>query len=175
MMPGNSASREERRGRVVILSLPRNELARNSSNWMQYKLTRDRNAFADDLEMRVNTKWSNFSNKQELSDHLAQRRTESLEERQAVREMVRNKICQETVTKTMYDISRQPLDVTELEEESTKKIEAGLSREERISQLRRVTEEMLSHKSDYSQSARNLAMQAYKVKRQLSFFGKKTV
>ena len=47
---------------------------------MQYKLTRDRNAFADDLEMRVNTKWSNFSNKQELSDHLAQRRTESLEQ-----------------------------------------------------------------------------------------------
>ena len=108
-------------------------------------------------------KWSNFSNKQELSDHLAQQRTESMEERQAVRERVRSKLCKETVTKTMYDISRQPLDVTELEEESTKKIEAGLSREERISQLRRVTEEMLSHKSDYSQSARNLAMQAYKV------------
>ena len=161
MMPGNTARR--RRERVVTQSLPRNELARNSSNWMQYKLTRDRQAFADDLEMRVNTKWSNFSNKQELSDHLAQRRTESLEERQAVRERVRSNICKETVTKTMVDINRQPWDVTELEEESTKKIEAGLSREERISQLRAVTEQMLSHKSDYSQSARSLAMQAYKV------------
>ena len=140
---------------------------------MQYKLTRDRNAFADDLEMRVNTKWSNFSSKQELSDHLAQRRTESMEERQAVRDRVKSKIHKETVTKTMYEISKQPWDVTEIEEESSKKIEASLSREERISQLRAVTEQMLSHKSDYSQSARSLAMQAYKVKRQLSFFGKK--
>lgn len=138
-------------------------MARDSSNWQQYKLTRDRDVFAGDLEARVNTKWSQFSNKEELSDYLAQKRTESMEERQAVRDLVRSKICKETVTKTAYDINRQPWDVTEIEEESSKKVEAALSREDRICQLRKITEDMLSHKSDYSQSARSLAMQAYKV------------
>ena len=38
----------------------RNQLARDSSNWMQYKLTRDRNLFSDDLEIKTNTKWSQF-------------------------------------------------------------------------------------------------------------------
>ena len=142
----------------------RNQLARDSSNWQQYKLTRDRDVFAGDLEAKVNTRWSQFSNKEELSDYLAQIRTEGIEERQAVRDLVRSKICKETVTKTVYDINRQPWDVTELEEESIKKVSAGLSREERISKLRQITEEMLSHKSDYSQSARSLAIQAYKVK-----------
>jgi len=140
----------------------RNQLARDSSNWQQYKLTRDRDVFAGDLEAKVNTRWSQFSNKEELSDYLAQIRTEGIEERQAVRDLVRSKICKETVTKTVYDINRQPWDVTELEEESIKKVSAGLSREERISKLRQITEEMLSHKSDYSQSARSLAIQAYK-------------
>ena len=119
--------------------------------------------FAGDLEARVNTKWSQFSNKEELSDYLSQRRTESMEEREAVRKMVRSKICKETVTKTAYEINRQPWDVTEIEEESSKKVEAGLLREDRISELRKITEEMLTHKSDYSQSARSLAIQAYKV------------
>jgi len=134
----------------------RNQLARDSSNWMQYKLTRDRQVFADDLEMRVNTRWSQFKNKEEMSDYLSEKRTESMEEREAVRAMVRSKINKDTMTKTAYDINRQE------EAESKKKMEASMSREERIEKLRQVTEEMLTHKSDYSQSARVLAMQAYK-------------
>jgi len=134
----------------------RNQLARDSSNWMQYKLTRDRQVFADDLEMRVNTRWSQFKNKEEMSDYLSEKRTESMEEREAVRAMVRSKINKDTMTKTAYDIKRQE------EAESKKKMEASMSREERIEKLRQVTEQMLTHKSDYSQSARVLAMQAYK-------------
>jgi len=140
----------------------RNQLAKDSSNWMQYKLTRDKNVFADDLEMRTNTKWSNFKNKEELSDYITQKRNESMEEREAVRAMVRSKITKDTLTKTAYDISRQPWSLEEMQEESQKKMESSLTREERIEKLRSVTEEMLSHKSDYSQSARALAMQAYK-------------
>ena len=135
----------------------RDQLARDSSNWMQYKLTRDRQVFADDLEMRVNTRWSQFKNKEEMSDYLSEKRTESMEEREAVRAMVRSKINKDTMTKTAYDIKRQE------EAESKKKMEASMSREERIEKLRQVTEQMLTHKSDYSQSARVLAMQAYKV------------
>jgi len=134
----------------------RNQLARDSSNWMQYKLTRDRQVFADDLEMRVNTRWSQFKNKEEMSDYLSEKRTESMEEREAVRAMVRSKINKDTMTKTAYDINRQE------EAESKKKMETSMSREERIEKLRQVTEQMLTHKSDYSQSARVLAMQAYK-------------
>ena len=70
----------------------RDQLARDSSNWMQYKLTRDRQQFTDNLEDAVNTKWSQFKNKEELSDYLAMKRTESMEERESVRIMVRNKI-----------------------------------------------------------------------------------
>ena len=61
----------------------RDQLARDSSNWMQYKLTRDRQQFSDNLEDAVNTRWSQFKNKEELSDYLAMKRTESLEEREA--------------------------------------------------------------------------------------------
>merc|ERR1712142_1238039 len=73
----------------------RDKLARDSSNWMQYKLTRDRKAFSENLE-----------------------------------------------------------------EESSRKVEAALSAEERIAQLRKTTEEMLTHRTEYLQSTRELAMQA---------------
>ena len=164
----------------------RDQLARDSSNWMQYKLTRDRQVFADDLEMRVNTKWSQFSTKEDMSDYLSQKRTESMEERESVRyfnfsnysidvsehyiirssfrAMVRSKISKDTMTKSAYEISKNPWAAEECEEESKKKVEASMSREERIAKLRQVTEDMLSHKSDYSQSAKALAMAAYKVK-----------
>jgi len=140
----------------------RDQMARDSSNWMQYKLTRDRKMVSDDLEMKVNTKWSQFSNKEEMSDYLSQKRTESMEEREAVRQMVRKRIMKDTMTKVAYETSKNPWESEEAEEESKKKLEASMSREERISKLRQITEEMLTHKSDYSQSAKALAMQAYK-------------
>ena len=79
--------------------------------------------------------------------------------------MVRSKINKDTLTKTAYNISCQPWSSEEMHEESQKRLEIGMSREERIVKLRKITEEMLTHKSDYSQSAKALAMQAYKVRR----------
>jgi len=140
----------------------RDQLCRDSSNWMQYKVTRDRQQFTDNLEDAVNTRWSQFKNKEELSDYLTMKRTESMEERESVRIMVRNKINKDTMTKTAYDLSRQPYAAEEVEEESRRKVEAGLSSEERILKLRGITEKMLSHQSDYAQSAKALAAAAYK-------------
>merc|ERR1719450_1479234 len=75
---------------------------------MQYKLTRDRKAFSENLEERMNTNWSQFKNKQELSDYFSEVRNESMEEREMVRTMVRNRISRDNVAKTMYEINRQP-------------------------------------------------------------------
>ena len=115
--------------------------------------------------MRVNTRWSQFCDKEALADHLAMKRTEAMEEREAVRAAVRSKISRETVTKEAYEASRQPWELEEVEEEARRRVEAGLSREERVAKLRQVTEKMLSHQSDYAQSARALAIAAYKVGR----------
>jgi len=138
----------------------RDNLARDSSNWMQYKLTRDKQAFSANLEDKMNTNWSQFKSKQELSDYFSELRTESMEERESVRAMVRNRISRDSVAKTMYEINRQPWELEELEEESSRKVEAGLSREERIEELRRTTESMLTHRTEYIQSTRELALQA---------------
>jgi len=138
----------------------RDQLCKDSSNWMQYKLTRDRNAFAANLEDRMNVNWSQFKSKQELSDHFSELRTESMEERESVRTMVRNKISKESMAKTMYEINRQPWELEQLEEESSRKVETGLSREDRIEALRQTTENMLTHRTEYMQSTRELAMQA---------------
>ena len=115
--------------------------------------------------MRVNTRWSQFCDKEALADHLAMKRTEAMEEREAVRAAVRSKICRETVTKEAYEASRQPWELEEVEQEARRRVEAGLSSEERVAKLRQVTEKMLSHQSDYAQSARALAIAAYKVGR----------
>ena len=111
----------------------------------------------------MNTRWSQFCDKEALADHLAMKRTEAMEEREAVRAAVRSKISRETVTKEAYEASRQPWELEEVEEEARRRVEAGLSSEERVAKLRQVTEKMLSHQSDYAQSARALAIAAYKV------------
>ena len=115
--------------------------------------------------MRVNTRWSQFCDKEALADHLAMKRTEAMEEREAVRAAVRSKISRETVTKEAYEASRQPWELEEVEEEARRRVEASLSSKERVAKLRQVTEKMLSHQSDYAQSARALAIAAYKVGR----------
>jgi len=145
-------------GKAVIDA--RDKLCKDSSNWIQYKLTRDRKAFSENLEDRMNMHWSQFKNKQELSDYFNEMRTESMEERETVRAMVRNRISRDSVAKTMYEINRQPWELEELEEESSRKVETGLNAEERIAQLRKTTEEMLTHRTEYMQSTRELAMQA---------------
>ena len=73
-------------------------------------------------------------------------------------------ISQDTMTKTAYDLSRQPYAAEEVEEESRRKVETEMSREERIAKLRGITEQMLSHKSDYALTAKALAAAAYKVR-----------
>jgi len=138
----------------------RNQLCKDSSNWMQYKLTRDKQNFSSNLEDRMNTKWSQFKNKQELSDYFAEQRSEAMTEREIIRTQVRNKISKESVAKTMYEINRQPWELHQLEEESQRKVAAGLSREERNEELRQVTEDMLMHRTEYMQSTRELALQA---------------
>merc|ERR1712004_499909 len=50
--------------------------------------------------------------------------------------------------------------ITSLREESVKKASAELSAEERIEQLRRTTEEMLTSRTEYVVSTRSLALQA---------------
>eukprot|EP00092_Neocalanus_flemingeri_P077992 GFUD01096929.1.p1 GENE.GFUD01096929.1~~GFUD01096929.1.p1 ORF type:complete len:232 (-),score=86.87 GFUD01096929.1:143-814(-) len=138
----------------------RNNLARDSSNWMQYKLTRDKQAFSSNLEDRMNTNWSQFQSKYELSDHFAEQRSEGMEEREMIRTQIRNRISRESVAKTMYEIHRQPWELEELEEESSRKVQAGLSKEERIEELRLTTESMLTHRTEYMQSTRELVLQA---------------
>ena len=89
-----------------------------------------------------------------------------MEERESVRAMVRNRISRDSVAKTMYEINRQPWELEELEEleeESSRKVEAGLSQEDRIAELRRTTESMLTHRTEYIQSTRELALQAMRV------------
>ena len=77
------------------------------------------------------------------------------------------------MTKTAYDLSRQPFAAEEVEEESRRKVESEMSREERIAKLRGITEKMLSHKSDYALTARALAAAAYKVSFKMSCGGGK--
>jgi len=145
-------------GKAIIDA--RDKLARDSSNWMQYKLTRDKQAFSANLEDRMNTNWSQFNSKLELSDYFAETRSEGMEEREMIRTQVRNRISRESVAKTMYEINQQPWELEELEEESSRKVQAGLSKEERIEELRRTTESMLTHRTEYIQSTRELALQA---------------
>ena len=52
----------------------------------------------------------------------------------------------------------------EEEEESVRKVVRELSAEERIEQLRRTTEEMLTSRTEYVESTRSLALRAIKVR-----------
>jgi len=143
----------------------RDRIARDSSNWRQYKLTVDTTVVAGDLETRMNTRWSQFRNKEELSDYLAQMRAEGIEEREHIRNQVRNRVsslAEETTAWKMYSIHKQPWDLAELEEVSERKIESALSEEERLAELRKVTEKMITARTEYLVSTRELAMRAIK-------------
>lgn len=143
----------------------RDRLARESNNWRQYKLTVDTTVVAGDLEFRMNKNWSQFRNKEELSDYIADMRAEGVEERESIRNQVRNRVsslAEDTTVKKMYSIHQQPWDLSELEEVSSRKVESVLSHEERVEQLRQVTEEMITARNEYSVSTRALAMKAIK-------------
>ena len=141
----------------------RDQLCRDSSNYMQYKLARNTSQHAQALQGNMNTSWSRFRSKEALSDYLTQVRMEGLEERDMIRAQVRNSISRETVTATMLDIHKQPFKLCELEQESDKRVAAGLRSEEREAMLRGTTLEMATTRTQYMQSTRELALQAIRV------------
>merc|ERR1712107_931451 len=139
----------------------RAQLCRDSSTWMQYKLARDTRQHADNLTDSMNRHWSDFKSKAEVSDYITSLREESLKEREEVRAHVRSQVTSRaSVAKECYEAHRQPWEAEQLEEESVKKASAELSAEERLEQLRRTTEEMLTSRTEYVVSTRSLALQA---------------
>merc|ERR1712212_536470 len=139
----------------------RAQLCRDSGNWMQYKLARDTRQHADSLTDSMNRHWSDFRSKAEVSDYISSIREESLKEREEVRAHVRNQVMSRaSVAKECYEAHCQPWAEDQVEEESLKKASAELTAEERIEQLRRTTEEMITSRTEYVESTRSLAMRA---------------
>merc|ERR1711962_1328488 len=136
----------------------RAQLCRDSSTWMQYKLARDTRQHADNLTDSMNRHWSDFKSRAEVSDYITSLREESLKEREEVRAHVRSQVMSRaSVAKECYEAHRHPWEAEQLEEESVKKASTELSAEERIEQLRRTTEEMLTSRTEYVVSTRSLA------------------
>jgi len=139
----------------------RSQLCRDSANWVQYQLTRDTRQHREDLTDSINRHWSDFRNKQQLSDHLTHLRMESLQEREEVRAHVRRQAeSRASVAKECWEAHQQPFEGEKLAEEQTKKQVAELTAEERIEALRRTTEEMLTSRTEYVESTRALAQRA---------------
>jgi len=139
----------------------RAQLCRDSGNWQQYKLARDTRQHADSLTDSMNRHWSDFRSREEVSDYISSIREESLKEREDIRAHVRSQVMSRaSVTKECYEAHRQPWAADQVEEESLKKASAELSSEERIEQLRRTTEEMITSRTEYVESTRSLVMRA---------------
>merc|ERR1711970_309578 len=139
----------------------RAQLCRDSGNWMQYKLARDTREHAESLTDSMNSHWSDFRSRGEVSDYISSIREESFKEREEVRAHVRNQaMSRASVAKECYEAHCQPWAEDQVEEESLKKASAELTAEERIEQLRRTTEEMLTSRTEYVESTRSLAMRA---------------
>merc|ERR1719153_621024 len=139
----------------------RAQLCSDSGNWQQYKLARDTRQHADSLTDSMNRHWSDFRSKEEVSDYITSIREESLKERQEVRAHVRSQVMSRaSVAKECYEAHCQPWAEEQVEEESLKKVCAELSAEERIEQLRKTTEEMITSRTEYVESTRSLAMRA---------------
>jgi len=139
----------------------RAQLCRDSGNWQQYKLARDTRQHASDLTDSMNRHWSDFRSKEEVSDYITSIREESLKEREEVRAHVRSQVMSRaSVAKECYEAHCQPWAEDQVEEESLKKASAELSAEERIEQLRKITEQMITSRTEYAESTRSLAMRA---------------
>jgi len=143
----------------------RDELLRNSSNYRQFQLSRDTNKSAMELERKMNTSWSQFKSKEELSDYVNHMRKESAEEREEVRTLVRSRISsmtEDSVTKKAVLAHQRPWSMMEMEEEEKMREETDIRSEDRIAKLRMVTEEMLTARNEYAVSTRELVMKAIK-------------
>merc|ERR1712037_281519 len=139
----------------------RAQLCRDSGNWQQYKLARDTRQHASSLTDSMNRHWSDFRSREEVSDYISSIREESLKEREEIRAHVRSQaMSRASVAKECYEAHCQPWAEEQVEEESLKKASVELSAEERIEQLRKTTEEMITSRTEYVESTRSLAMRA---------------
>jgi len=141
----------------------RNQLCRDSKNWIQYKLTRDSQRHEEDLTTRMNRHWSDFRSKEELSQHLTKQRMEGVMEREEIRAEVRRRVeGYGSMAKECYEAHRHPWEEEEMVEEEARKEVMEENREERILQLRKTTEQMLTQRTEYLVSTRALALRAMK-------------
>merc|ERR1712037_884883 len=132
----------------------RAQLCRDSGNWQQYKLARDTRQHASSLTDSMNRHWSDFRSREEVSDYISSMREE-------IRAHVRSQaMSRASVAKECYEAHCQPWAEEQVEEESLKKASVELSAEERIEQLRKTTEEMITSRTEYVESTRSLAMRA---------------
>merc|ERR1712210_332901 len=126
----------------------RAQLCRDSGNWQQYKLARDTRQHASSLTDSMNRHWSDFRSREEVSDYISSIREESLKEREEIRAHVRSQaMSRASVAKECYEAHCQPWAEEQVEEE-------------RIEQLRKTTEEMITSRTEYVESTRSLAMRA---------------
>jgi len=140
----------------------RNQQARDSKNWVQYKLTRDARQHAERLYDAVQVNYSDFNSKEALSNYMYSLMMEGMEEREEIRSSFRRRALTETVTKTAYDYHLQPYVGVELEEASTLSKVAQLKIASFEEKLRQTTEEVMMMRTHYEQSAHEMAMQAIK-------------
>jgi hypothetical protein len=135
----------------------RAHLCKESANWMQYKLTRDTRQHAEDLTDSMNRHWSDFRSKGELGDHMAQARQEAYSERQEVRAHVRQQIeGRASVARECYEARAEAV----REEEAATGAAREQSKELRVEQLRRTTQNMLTSRTEYAESTRSMAQKA---------------
>lgn len=144
----------------------RDEIARNSSNYRQFLLSRDTSKAACELEAKMNTSWSQFQGKEELGEYLHSLRQESLAHREEVRSLVRRRVssclAEDSLTARAVAAHQAPWSKAELEEEERMREETELRAEERVAALRLVTEQMLTARNEYAVSTRDLVMRAIK-------------
>jgi len=138
------------------------QLAKQSENWIQYKLTRDARQHSTNLYNAVQTNYSDFRSKEALYDYLSTMRMNGYLERQDIRQICRTKSISDSVTKSAYEYHLQPYTY----EESAQAASLSAETQSKISKfeenLRRVTEEVMMMRSEYSESAREMAMKAIK-------------
>lgn len=136
------------------------ETARNSANWIQFKLTRDTRRHVADLKQAVQERYSDFRTKEELSDYIFSLRREGKEERDEIRHHSRNRSIRESVTKEAYNCHIQPFEACELEEASLRSRASVRRISELEESLRLTTEAMLTMRTQYMESAHDLAIRA---------------
>jgi len=147
-------------GKVMVDQ--RNDIIKDSENWMQYRLTRDARSHAEAMYDAVQANYSHFKSKEALSDHMFAMRKEGVEERTQIRTTIRTKNILDSVTKAAYDYHLQPYAHYELEEASSMSAESRQKIAMFEENLRKVTEEVMMMRTQYEESAHELAMRAIK-------------